>query len=108
MLKNIVERKPIQITERYIDFQDNDTWGYRFDADENGNVILENDAQRANYEYALAHPEKFPARSGHRTEGQKCKIQKPHCPGGWYRHCAAAAAAPGEASDHSGRCGSRN
>lgn len=60
MLRNIVERKPIEIVERFIDFQDNDTWGYRFDADANGNVILQNDCQRQNYEHALAHPEMFP------------------------------------------------
>lgn len=59
MLKNMTERKVVWNTEYYIDFL-KDGGGFGFKADANGNVILENDAQRENYEYAMSHPEDFP------------------------------------------------
>lgn len=59
MLQNIKPRERELITECSIEFTNSDGCGYSFDADENGNVILSNDDQRENYEWAMAHKDKF-------------------------------------------------
>ena len=59
MLENIIPRHSETMTEYRIEFTDEYGNGYSFYADDNGNVIIENEAQRENYEDALAHPEKF-------------------------------------------------
>lgn len=59
MLKNIVERRPEEIIERTIEFTSSEGYGFSFDADTKGNPILTNDAQRANYEYAMANEKEF-------------------------------------------------
>lgn len=59
MLNNMIPRTPVEIVERTIEFTSSEGWGYSFAANENGEVILENDAQRQNYEHAMAHPEDF-------------------------------------------------
>lgn len=59
MLKIISERTPMECIEYRIEFTDEYGNGFSFYADNNGNVIIENEAQRENYEYALTHSEKF-------------------------------------------------
>lgn len=60
MLKIISERTPMEYISYHIEFTDNEGSGYSFNADSNGKIIIENNDQRENYEYALAHPELFP------------------------------------------------
>lgn len=59
MIKVISERVPMEYITYHIEFTDECGSGFCFDADANGNVIIENEAQRENYEYAIAHPELF-------------------------------------------------
>ena len=58
MIANLIPRRPVQQVEYSIEFTV-DGGGFSFKADPLGNVIIENEDQRANYEYALAHPEIF-------------------------------------------------
>lgn len=58
MLRNITERHPVEEKEYRIDFTQ-DGSGFTFNATPDGKVILENDDQRRNYEYAMSHPELF-------------------------------------------------
>ena len=59
MLKIISERTPMKHITYHIEFTDEYGNGFCFNADDNGNIIIENEVQRENYELALAHPEKF-------------------------------------------------
>ena len=59
MLRNLVERTPVEIVERTIEFTDAEGNGFSFDADERGNPILANECAKHNYEYAIAHPEEY-------------------------------------------------
>ena len=59
MLKNIIQRTPVEIIERSIEFTDGDGCGFSFDCDENGTPKFSCDAAKQNYEYAMAHPECF-------------------------------------------------
>lgn len=59
MLKNIIPRHTEEHTEYHIEFTNEERGGFSFDADKNGNIILTNDDQRANYQYAMEHPKEF-------------------------------------------------
>ena len=60
MLKIISERTPMEYITYHIEFTDDEGSGFSFNADVNGKIIIENEDQRKNYEYAIAHPELFP------------------------------------------------
>lgn len=64
-MKIIKQRCVRQIEEHSIEFRDAEGAGFAFDADKSGNVILHNDCQRENYEYALAHPELYQVYAEH-------------------------------------------
>lgn len=61
MLKNIVERKHREIEEYRLCFYTDETGGYAFDCDKDGNLSDElTDCANGNYRECMAHPEKFP------------------------------------------------
>ncbi len=60
MLKIISERTPMEYITYHIEFTNDEGSGFSFNADVNGKIIIENEDQRKNYEYAIAHPELFP------------------------------------------------
>lgn len=60
MLQNIVPRRPEEIVEYSIDFMYEKNCGLGFDCDENGNIEFACEAAKANYEYAMSHPEEYP------------------------------------------------
>lgn len=60
MLKNMVERHPVEFVEHRIEFTDDEGSGFTFPCDENGEISFACPEAIANYEYALSHPEKFP------------------------------------------------
>lgn len=60
MLQNIVPRNLEIITERNLEFMYEKNCGLSFPVDENDQPILDNEAARANYEYAIKHPEDYP------------------------------------------------
>lgn len=59
MIPIIKQREMKEFVEYRIEFTDKDGCGFSFEADERGNVILQNECQRANYEAAMAHPEMY-------------------------------------------------
>lgn len=59
MITIIKPRSTKEIVEHSIEFTNDEGAGFRFDADERGNVILENDCQRESYEQAIANPEEY-------------------------------------------------
>lgn len=59
MLENIIPRHSETMTEYRIEFTNEEGGGFSFDADKNGKIILTNDGQRVNYQYAMEHPKKF-------------------------------------------------
>lgn len=59
MLKNITERHPVEYMEYHIEFTDDTGSGFSFNATNTGEIILKNDCQRENYEYAMSHAEEF-------------------------------------------------
>ena len=59
MLKNIIPRETVEVKEYHIEFTDSEGGGYCFNATADGQIIIDNEAQRVNYEYALNHSEKF-------------------------------------------------
>lgn len=59
MLKNIKPREPVEVKEYHIEFTNSEGGGFSFNATADGQILIDNESQRVNYEYALAHPEKF-------------------------------------------------
>lgn len=65
MLKIIRERSSHTEVEHYIEFTDEEGAGFSFPCDSNGNIQFNDDipelgrAQRDNYDYAMAHKERF-------------------------------------------------
>lgn len=64
MLKIIRERNTYTKTEYYIEFTDEEGCGFSFPTDLSGKIIYDEDpeiakAQRDNYEYAMAHKERY-------------------------------------------------
>ena len=59
MLKIISERTPVTVTKRYLEFMIDSCGGLSFELDEHNKPILETDAAKENYEYAMAHPEVY-------------------------------------------------
>lgn len=59
MLTNIIPRQHKTITEYRIEFTNDNGGGFSFNAESNGQVILENDDQKINYKYAMEHPDEF-------------------------------------------------
>lgn len=62
MLKNYTPRQRCEMVGRSLDFTDQYGNGFSFDCDENGNPEFETAAARRSYEYAMDHPEMFPAK----------------------------------------------
>lgn len=60
MLKNIVPRTPEEITEYAIEFMHDECGGLSFDCDENGKLNPMRPEAKANYDYAMSHPEEYP------------------------------------------------
>ena len=60
MIKNIIPRRPVEVTEYTREFTNEDGGGYAFKANAKGEVIFENECQKRNYIYAMCHPEEFP------------------------------------------------
>ena len=61
MLKTIIQRHPVEIEERSIDFTNEEGAGFCFDCDEHGTPKFACEAARLNYMYAMEHPELYPA-----------------------------------------------
>lgn len=61
MLKDIVERKSEEKFYFRLEFDliEDPTAGLSFDCDAQGNVKITNEAAQENYDYAVAHPEKY-------------------------------------------------
>lgn len=64
MLKIIQPRTSRQVVEHYIEFTDEEGSGFIFPTDLSGKIIYDEDpeiakAQRDNYDYAMAHKERF-------------------------------------------------
>ena len=60
MISNYIESHRVEITECEIHFYVDSGGGLAFPCDEDGTPILTNPAAKANYEYAMSHPEKYP------------------------------------------------
>jgi hypothetical protein len=60
MIKNILPRRLVEVTEYTREFTNEDGGGYVFKANAKGEVIFENECQKRNYIYAMCHPEEFP------------------------------------------------
>ena len=78
MLKNMVERQTKELVEFSIEFTDAEGSGYTFPCDSAGNVQLDNDAARENYQFALAHPEKFPVQFNEFTRRTRTYTENAH------------------------------
>lgn len=78
MLKNMVERQAKELIEFSIEFTDAEGSGYTFPCDSAGNVQLDNDAARENYQFALAHPEKFPVQFNEFTRRTRTYTENAH------------------------------
>lgn len=78
MLDNIIQRKPVEVIEFSIEFTDETGSGYSFPCDSAGNVQLDNDAARRNYEWALAHSEMFPVQFNEFTRRTRTYTENAH------------------------------
>lgn len=73
MLGNIIPRHSETITEYHIEFTDEDGNGLSFNATPDGKIIIDNDneAANANYAYAMKHPDEY-ARFNVFTTWKRC------------------------------------
>lgn len=59
MLKNIVERQRKTVREYSVEFLHDDTSGFSFPCDRDGNLLPMHECAKANYEECMAHPENW-------------------------------------------------
>lgn len=78
MLRNIVGRCPEEIVERTLEFTSSEGYGFSFVADTNGKPILANDAQKENYQYAMAHEDEFDVQFNEFTVRKRTYINPAH------------------------------
>lgn len=78
MLTNVTERRPVEVVSHAIEFLNDEGCGFSFDCDAQGTPVLETLEAKANYSYALSHPEMFTDKFNEFTTRRRVYIEPAH------------------------------